>query len=127
VLFGHVPVSAYGVTLHLVCSTMDMDESTERELRQFGRMDKLLRSFESSELSLERTLAGLRGLLSALDETPEDWTRHFKAAWNAIEVEYAAALSRGTALPGPSAQGVQEAAEKMLSMVDERISALDRT
>lgn len=60
-LFGHVPVSAYGVTLHLVCSTMDMDESTERELRQFGRMDKLLRSFESSELSLERTLAGLRG------------------------------------------------------------------
>jgi hypothetical protein len=52
------------------------------------------------------------GLLSALDETPEDWTRHFKAEWNAIEVEYAAALSRGTALPGPSAQGVQEAAEK---------------
>jgi len=101
-----------------------MDESTERELRQFQRMGKLLRSFESGELSLERTLSGIRGLLSALDETPENWTRRFKAEWNTIEVEYASALSRGAAPPSPSAQGVKEAAEQMLSMVNERISAL---
>jgi hypothetical protein len=101
-----------------------VDESAEHELRQLQRIDMILRTFSSGELSLERTLAGLRGLISALEETSEDWVPRFKTEWNAMEVEYAAALNHGGALPGPSAPGVKEATEQMRFMVNERRSAL---
>jgi hypothetical protein len=89
-------------------------------------MDMPLRTFRSGELSIERTLAGLRALISALEETSEDWIARFKAEWNAVEIEYAVALNDGHALPGPSAPGVKEATEHMSLMVNERITALNR-
>jgi hypothetical protein len=59
-------------------------------------------------------------------KAPGEWTRRFKAEWNAIKVEYSAALTRGAALPGPSAPGVQQAVEQVFFMMGERINALEK-
>jgi hypothetical protein len=103
---------------------MSVEPTTERELRQFRLMDQTLRSFIAGDGLLGTTLADLKGLLAALEETPDDWIRHFKEERNALEVEYAVALNHGDAEPDASVSDLREVAERMRAMVEERISTL---
>lgn len=80
-----------------------------------------LSSFEHGEMDIGRTIADLRGLLAALERTPETWREQFRSEWGDLEVEYASALDKQESVPTAAHPIVSEAVHNMADLVQERL------
>jgi hypothetical protein len=95
---------------------------SDRELRQYRRMDDRLRGFLDGSVRIDKAISDLEGLLYALEETPEEWRRSFQEEWGTHEVFYALALeAEDPTLPDASVPELRQAAERMLAMVGAEI------
>lgn len=82
-------------------------------------MARRVREFRAGEIGLGRVIADLEGLLGALEAVPAEWEDQFREEWSVLEVEYAVALDRLSALPSATAPDIAAALDEM-----ERLLAL---
>jgi hypothetical protein len=65
-------------------------------------MRERVAEFRAGRRDIGPLISDLEGLLGALQETPDDWRDRFVEAWSKLEIAYAVALDRRTALPTPA-------------------------
>lgn len=96
-------------------------EDDEREQRQFRLMEDRLVRFQAGELNLGQTIADLRGLLAALEQTPDAWKAQFTQEWGELEVAYAVALNNEAPIPTASDPVLEQATHKMIELVRDKL------
>jgi hypothetical protein len=96
-------------------------EDDDREKRQFRLMEERVLRFQSGDLNLGQTIADLKGLLAALERTPEAWKAQFGQEWGELEVGYAVALNNEAPIPTASDPVVEQATHKMIQLVRDRL------
>lgn len=77
----------------------DETEVIERERRQLVLMRECIARFQSGGVSFGRLISDLEGLLEARERASEQWIDDFRSAWGDLEIPYAVALDRLTAIP----------------------------
>jgi hypothetical protein len=95
--------------------------TSEREQRQYALMRERVADFRAGRRDIGPVIADLKGLLRALQETSEDWRDRFVEAWSGLEIAYAVALDRGTALPTPADPDVAESLDDLDALIAEVI------
>ena len=55
---------------------------SDRELRQYALMQQRIDGFRDGQLSIGPVIADLEGLVSALDETRQEWKDSFIEVWH---------------------------------------------
>jgi hypothetical protein len=84
-------------------------------------MADCLSRFEQGDLGIGQVIADLRGLLAALESTPQPWRDEFQGEWGDLEIEYASALEQQKPLPDVSDAVVGPAARNMVDLVKEQL------
>lgn len=62
----------------------------------------------------------LSALMWELTETPQAWCDRFIEEWSVLEISYAVALDRGSALPTAADVDIAEALDNLDRLVEER-------
>jgi hypothetical protein len=96
---------------------------SEREVRQYRLMRDRLDALRAGSIAIDRAIADLKGLGSALEEASEDWRDRYVEARNGLELAYAVALDRNEPLPTAATDPAVRAALDLLdALLDERSS-----
>jgi len=101
------------------------DDRREFELRQLSLMAKRLEQFQDRAIPISRAISDLEGLLWALEEfVPQQWFNNFQEQWGELEISYAVAVTRPTAMPDATDPELRDATNEMLRLVRERQARL---
>lgn len=63
---------------------------------------------------------GLEGLVSTLDETPQEWKDSFIEQWSVLEIAYAVALDRQQLIPTAGDHDIAAALDALELLIAER-------
>ena len=74
-------------------------QEIEREHRQLALMGERMEQFRRAVLPLSKLISDLEGLLEARTLASEQWVHDFRSACEDLEITYAVALDRLTAIP----------------------------
>lgn len=113
----------YGAALRPAIGQHDRatDDRDDREQRQLQLMRERVIGLADGSLYLATAIADLEGLLSALERTPEEWIDKFREEWSELEIAYAVALDRQTAIPtAASDTSIRNALAAMNALLDDR-------
>jgi hypothetical protein len=95
----------------------------ERELRQLRLMDERLQAFVQDKSTIGPTTADLRGLVSTLEETPEEWRENFIKACGELEDADTEALDQEYPPPNATDPTIRKTVERMIEMVGTQIAS----
>ncbi len=76
-----------------------------------------LEAFPGGRLAIGPVIAGLEGLVHALEETPQDWKDQVMEEWAVLEIAYAVALDRRTPWPDAHDRDVASALDAMKALL----------
>jgi len=93
---------------------------SDREQRQYALMQQRIQGFRDGRLSISTVIADLEGLVSELDEAPQEWKDSFIAEWGVLEIAYAVALDREQPLPTAGDDGIAAALDALELLIAER-------
>jgi len=92
--------------------------------RQYRLMLERLEAFLAGHVSMDKILADLEGLLSALEQPGEEWRRTFQEDVNELDIIWGVALDHGrTRLTEPEAKSAFESAERLKKLVLDKIGS----
>lgn len=100
-----------------------MNQTSDREQRQFRLMVERIQDFRDGNASIGPVINDLEALLEALEETPEQWKEEFQQEWSVLEIRYAVALDRQQPLPGPEDHDIPEALDRMEQLARSRLDS----
>lgn len=85
-------------------------------------MLELLNAFDARDVGLHKIITDLEALLLLLQDTDKAWRNEFHKQWAMLEDVYADALDKGfKQLPPDSQKLVEDAAQRLRQLVQERI------
>lgn len=83
-------------------------------------MQQRIDGFRDGRLSIGPVIGDLEGLVSALDETPQEWKDSFIEEWSVLEIAYAVALDRQQPLPTAGDHDIAAALDALEVLIAER-------